>query len=173
LGNCLLVQRGGSPRPIDDYITNDSNGINWIKIGDVAPGSRYITKTAEKIKPEGEAKSRHVYKGDLILSNSMSFGRPYILQVDGCIHDGWLLIRDERNLFDIEFLQQLLSAPGMHSQYQALAAGGVVNNLNSELVQSATISYPSLPEQYQLGALFARLDNLITLHQRKRPIESH
>lgn len=113
-----------------------------------------------------------MYKGDLILSNSMSFGRPYILQVDGCIHDGWLLIRDEGNLFDIEFLQQLLSAPGMHSQYQALAAGGVVNNLNSELVQSASISYPSLPEQHQLGTLFACLDNLITLHQREFSLPS-
>ena len=167
LGDCLLVQRGGSPRPIDDYITDDPKGINWIKIGDVAPGSRYITNTAEKIKPEGEAKSRRVYVGDLVLSNSMSFGRPYILQVEGCIHDGWLVIRDEEELFDTEFLQQLLSTSEMYEQYRALAAGGVVNNLNSELVQSALIVVPSLPEQRAIGALFARLDSLITLHQRK------
>ena len=167
LGDCLLVQRGGSPRPIDDYITDDPKGINWIKIGDVAPGSRYITNTAEKIKPEGEAKSRRVYVGDLVLSNSMSFGRPYILQVEGCIHDGWLVIRDEEELFDTEFLQQLLSTSEMYEQYRALAAGGVVNNLNSELVQSALIVVPSLPEQRAIGALFARLDSLITLHQRQ------
>ena len=97
----------------------------------------------------------------------MSFGRPYILQVEGCIHDGWLVIRDEEKLFDTEFLQQLLSTSGMYEQYRALAAGGVVNNLNSELVQSALIVVPSLPEQRAIGSLFSRLDSLITLHQRE------
>ena len=110
LGECVLIQRGGSPRPIENYITHDPNGINWIKIGDVKKGSRYITKTDEKIKPEGISKSREVYKGDLILSNSMSFGRPYLLAIDGCIHDGWLLIRNDRKLFDLDFLLQLLSS---------------------------------------------------------------
>src|SRR5690606_18330293 len=34
LGEVIDVYRGGSPRPIQDYITNKSDGINWIKIGD-------------------------------------------------------------------------------------------------------------------------------------------
>ena len=69
----VLIERGGSPRPIDNYITNKSNGINWVKIGDAPKEGRYITKTAEKIRPEGVNKSREVFPGDLILSNSMSF----------------------------------------------------------------------------------------------------
>ena len=167
MGDCVLIQRGGSPRPIEDYLTNDENGVNWIKIGDVAVGSRYITSTKEKIKPEGMKKSRCVEVGDLILSNSMSFGRPYIMQINGCIHDGWLLIRDENKLFDLEYLLQLLSSDYMFNQYKALAAGGVVNNLNSELVQSTIALIPSLPEQKALGSFFSKIDNLITLHQRK------
>ena len=167
LGDCVLIQRGGSPRPIEDYLTNDENGVNWIKIGDVAVGSRYITSTKEKIKPEGMKKSRCVEVGDLILSNSMSFGRPYIMQINGCIHDGWLLIRDENKLFDLEYLLQLLSSDYMFNQYKALAAGGVVNNLNSELVQSTIALIPSLPEQKALGSFFSKIDNLITLHQRE------
>ena len=166
-GDCVLIQRGGSPRPIEDYITNDENGVNWIKIGDVAAGSRYITSTKEKIKPEGVKKSRCVEVGDLILSNSMSFGRPYIMQINGCIHDGWLLIRDEKKMFNLEYLLQLLSSDYMFNQYKALAAGGVVNNLNSELVQSTIAMIPSLPEQVVIGKFFSKLDNLITLHQRK------
>jgi len=165
-GDCVLIQRGGSPRPIEDYITNDENGVNWIKIGDVAAGSRYITSTKEKIKPEGVKKSRCVEVGDLILSNSMSFGRPYIMQINGCIHDGWLLIRDEKKMFNLEYLLQLLSSDYMFNQYKALAAGGVVNNLNSELVQSTIAMIPSLPEQVVIGKFFSKLDNLITLHQR-------
>ncbi len=167
LGECVLIQRGGSPRPIENFITDDKNGINWIKIGDVSIGSRYITKTKEKIIPEGEKHSRKVQKGDLILSNSMSFGRPYIMAIDGCIHDGWLLIRDEKEIFDLEYLLQLLSSDYMLNQYRALASGGVVINLNSELVQSTNIFVPNKKEQTQIGNFFKNLDNLLTLHQKE------
>ena len=167
LGECVLIQRGGSPRPIENYLTKKEDGVNWIKIGDVSSDSRYITKTEEKIKPEGVKHSREVKVGDLILSNSMSFGRPYIMAINGCIHDGWLLIRNEKNLFDLEYLLQLFSSEYMYQQYQSLASGGVVNNLNSELVQSTTALIPSKEEQQKIGKLFKQVDNLITLHQRK------
>ena len=100
LGEVVTIERGGSPRPIQDYITTAENGLNWIKIGDAVEGSKYITSTKEKIKPEGLKKTRFVHKGDFILSNSMSFGRPYILAIDGCIHDGWLVLHDENQVFD-------------------------------------------------------------------------
>lgn len=90
----VQIERGGSPRPIDDFITDAPNGLNWVKIGDAPTQGNYITKTAEKIRPEGLSKTREVHPGDLILSNSMSFGKPYIMGIDGCIHDGWLLIRN-------------------------------------------------------------------------------
>lgn len=167
-GECVLIQRGGSPRPIESYLTTDNiNGINWIKIGDVKAGERYITKTAEKIIPEGVKNSREVFPGDLILSNSMSFGRPYIMGVYGCIHDGWLVIKDTNNLFDKEYLLQLLSSEYMYNQYRQLASGGVVNNLNSELVQNTNILLTNMEEQKKLGLIFKSIDNLITLHQRK------
>ena len=167
-GECVLIQRGGSPRPIESYLTTDNiNGINWIKIGDVKAGERYITKTAEKIISEGVKNSREVFPGDLILSNSMSFGRPYIMGVYGCIHDGWLVIKDTNNLFDKEYLLQLLSSEYMYNQYRQLASGGVVNNLNSELVQNTNILLTNMEEQKKLGLIFKSIDNLITLHQRK------
>lgn len=167
LGECVLIQRGGSPRPIENFITEAENGINWIKIGDVSIESRYITKTKEKIIPEGEKHSRKVQKGDLILSNSMSFGRPYIMEIDGCIHDGWLLIRDEKKMFDLEYLLQLLSSDYMLKQYKALASGGVVINLNSQLVQSTNVFIPNKNEQHKIGQFFSEFDNLITLQQRE------
>ena len=81
-GEKVKIYRGGSPRPIQDYITHLSTGINWIKIGDVGENDKYIRSTQEKIIPEGVSKSREVHVGDFILSNSMSFGRPYILDID-------------------------------------------------------------------------------------------
>ena len=82
LGELVIIERGGSPRPIDKFITKDENGLNWIKIGDAPEQGNYITQTAEKIKPEGLSKTREVHPGDLILSNSMSFGKPYIMAID-------------------------------------------------------------------------------------------
>ena len=163
----VQIERGGSPRPIDDFITDAPNGLNWIKIGDAPTQGNYITKTAEKIRPEGLSKTREVHPGDLILSNSMSFGKPYIMGIDGCIHDGWLLIRNTYGVFDLTFLCHLLGTPQMLSQYRSLAAGSTVNNLNKELVGNTYVTIPSITEQRVLGAYLEQLDNLITLHQRK------
>ena len=161
------IERGGSPRPIDDYITNETNGLNWVKIGDAPEQGNVIVKTAEKIKPSGLSKTRQVQIGDLILSNSMSFGKPYIMGINGCIHDGWLLIRDVQGAFDLLFLCQLLGTDQMLRQYKARAAGSIVNNLNKELVGNTLITVPTKHEQHKLGELFQKVDNLITLHQRK------
>ena len=163
----VQIERGGSPRPIDDFITDSPDGLNWVKIGDAPAQGNYITKTAEKIKPEGLSKTREVHPGDLILSNSMSFGKPYIMGIDGCIHDGWLLIRNTYKVFDLTFLCHLLGTPQMIIQYKSLAAGSTVNNLNKELVGNTVVTIPTIKEQRVLGQYLETLDNLITLHQRE------
>lgn len=163
----VLIERGGSPRPINDYITDAPSGLNWVKIGDAPEQGRYITKTAEKIKPEGLSKTRQVQPGDLILSNSMSFGKPYIMGINGCIHDGWLLIRDTQSRFDLKFLCHMLGTDQMLNQYRMFAAGSTVNNLNKELVGSTTVSLPSIEEQRVVGEYLESIDHLITLHQRE------
>lgn len=166
-GETVQIERGGSPRPIDDFITTAPDGLNWVKIGDAPEQGNYITKTAEKIKPSGLSKTREVHPNDLILSNSMSFGKPYIMAINGCIHDGWLLIRDNQERFDLKFLCHLLGTAQMLSQYKSMAAGSTVNNLNKELVGNTTITFPTKQEQQKIGKSFELLDNLITLHQRK------
>lgn len=137
-GELVVIERGGSPRPIDDYITDSPDGLNWVKIGDAPEQGNYITSTKEKIKPEGLSKTREVHPGDLILSNSMSFGKPYIMAIDGCIHDGWLSIKNTNNVFDLKFLCVLLGTDQMLTQYKSMAAGSTVNNLNKELVGNTT-----------------------------------
>lgn len=165
LGEVCTIERGGSPRPINDYITDSEDGINWIKIGDAQEGSKYITSTKEKIKSEGVKKSRFVHKGDFILSNSMSFGRPYILKVDGCIHDGWLVIHDNNDIFIKDYLYYLLASPTMYAKFSQLAVGGVVNNLNSSLVRKVEITIP--PKSTQL-AIVSELDKTNELIRLKK-----
>ena len=166
-GELVVIERGGSPRPIDDYITDSPDGLNWVKIGDAPEQGNYITSTKEKIKPEGLSKTREVHPGDLILSNSMSFGKPYIMAIDGCIHDGWLSIKNTNNVFDLKFLCVLLGTDQMLTQYKSMAAGSTVNNLNKELIGNTTVTYPNTEEQRTIGQFFEKIESLITLHQRK------
>ena len=154
------MERGGSPRPIDAYITDDSSGINWIKIGDTDE-SMFITKTAQKIRPEGMKKSRFVEPGDFLLSNSMSFGRPYILKIEGCIHDGWLVLRDTGNHFDKRFLYYYLSAKPTYQKFKSMAVGGVVNNLNSEMVRKVMVPIPDKGEQIAIANLLDKVAQII------------
>lgn len=163
LGNLCLIERGGSPRPITDFITTEINGINWIKISDASSSNRYIFKTKEKIKKEGLKKSRFVNIDDLILSNSMSFGRPYILKTSGCIHDGWLVLKKKiKNSYSSDFMYYLLSSSYMYNQFDVLASGSTVRNLNKDLVSSSTIKLPPFAEQERI---VAKLDVLFAQHE--------
>lgn len=147
------IQRGGSPRPIEEYITENEDGINWIKIGDVAENAKYIIQTKEKIKQSGVNKTRIVQDGDFILSNSMSFGRPYIVKISGAIHDGWLLLRMKDNKqINQDFLYEILRSDSIKKQYEKLATGGVVRNLNSNLVSGVLIPLPPLSIQEEIVA---------------------
>lgn len=161
LGDVCVVERGTSPRPIEQYITDDTNGINWIKIGDASPDSMFITETKEKIKPEGVKKTRKVFPGDFLLSNSMRFGRPYILKIEGCIHDGWLVIRNENGAFDKRFLYYYLRLDSTYAEFQRLAEGGVINNLNCTAVRNLKIPLPPLQMQRQIADALDRVGTLI------------
>lgn len=166
IGDVCTVERGGSPRPIDTFITDSDDGINWIKIGD-ADDSMYITKTEQKIKPEGMKKSRFVEPGDFLLSNSMSFGRPYILKIDGCIHDGWLVLRDNNGAFDKRFLYFYLSSPTTYRRFKSMAVGGVVNNLNSEMVRKVEVPIPPMNEQIEIVNILEKAQEIISARKRQ------
>ena len=146
------IARGGSPRPIKEFITNDPKGLNWIKIGDTDMGGKYIYSTKEKIKPEGLKRSRWVEEDDFLLSNSMSFGRPYILKTNGCIHDGWLVLRDYQKYLNIDFFYYVLSSENVQRQFRTKAQGSTVSNLNTDRVASVIIYIPPLKEQQSIVA---------------------
>ena len=163
LGTVLEIARGGSPRPIQQYLTTESNGVNWIKIGDADNGGKYIYKTKEKICPEGVTKSRMVHSGDFLLTNSMSFGRPYILKTDGCIHDGWLVLSNRFECYSVDFLYYILSSPFAYYQFCDSVSGAVVKNLNSDKVANALFPLPPLSEQCRI---IQRIEKLLPLVKR-------
>jgi type I restriction enzyme, S subunit len=154
MGEVLSIERGGSPRPIEKYMTNSPDGINWIKISDATASDKYIYETKEKITKDGLHKTRVVNEGDFILSNSMSFGRPYIMKTTGCIHDGWLVLKQNgKKIFETEFLYYLLSSPFVFQQFNSKAAGSTVRNLNISLVSSVDVPIPPLSEQQRIVSI--------------------
>lgn len=157
----MKLYRGSSPRPIINYVTTDKSGLNWIKIGDMPSTGNRVFFCKERINKEGSKKSRAVYKGDIILSNSMSFGKPYILEIDGFIHDGWFVIRDYQNYIDKTYLCQLLSSDVVQNQYKSTAAGGVVKNISSDLVNSVKFHLPSIMEQRKIARFLELIDQKI------------
>ncbi len=174
LGSVCQIERGGSPRPIKSFLTDSPDGLNWIKIGDTQIGGKYITHAAEKIRPEGLSKTRKVFPGDFLLTNSMSFGRPYITQIEGCIHDGWLRISPPVSL-NKDYLYNLLSSPFIVSSFKDSAAGAVVMNLNADKVRETIIAIPPTNEQHRI---VAKVDELMTLcdqleQQTEASIEAH
>ena len=161
LGDYAQIFRGGSPRPIQAFLTTSDQGINWIKIGDVGVGDKFIESTEEKIIPEGVSRSRMVYRGDLILSNSMSYGRPYIMNIEGCIHDGWLVIQKYDKVFYRDYLYYALSSALTMQQYVAMAAGSSVQNLNKEKVSKVVLPCPKISEQKKIAEALSSMDALI------------
>ena len=160
LGEVFEIARGGSPRPIDDYITEREDGINWISISDASDSSKFIERTKRRIRPEGVSRSRMVQPGDFLLTNSMSFGRPYIMRTSGCIHDGWLSLGKKRDGIDQNFFFHLLGSDAVYSEFARLAAGVTVKNLNIELVKGVAVPVPPLPEQRRIAEVLDRAETL-------------
>ncbi len=159
LGKIATIVRGGSPRPIESFVTDANDGLNWLRIGDIEPGAKYITHTSQKIKKIGLNKTVLVRRGDFILSNSMSFGRPYIMNTDACVHDGWLAFKDiDSNLVNTEFLYYLLSSQTLQDGFAAIAVGSGVKNLKKESVSNISVALPLVGEQRKIAEILSSVD---------------
>jgi type I restriction enzyme S subunit len=160
----IKLYRGSSPRPIVKYVTKSENGVNWIKIGDTKGVDNFkIENVSEKITLDGAKHSRKVEIGEIILANSMSFGKSYILNISGCIYDGWFVLREYEEVFNKMFLIQLLNSDYLQEQYNTLSTGGVVQNISSEIVYSTFLLKPSIDEQTKIANFFSSIDEKIEL----------
>lgn len=134
LGDLVTVKRGGSPRPIQDYLSD--TGLRWLKISDATKeNSPYIFEIKEYIKIEGLSKTTLLKAGTLVLSNSATPGIPKILQVDTCIHDGWLHF--PKSHFSNEFLYLLFKK--IRPELLQQGNGSIFTNLKTDLLKEYPI----------------------------------
>lgn len=160
-GDVATIVRGASPRPIQNFVTENGEGLPWIKIGDVPARGKYITETSQRVTAAGAAKSRRVGPGDFVLSNSMSFGRPYISKIEGYIHDGWLAISTFQESFVSDYLYYLLRSAPIQQEFARRAGSGTVKNLNAEIVRSIEVPVPPKQTQERVVRLLDKFDALL------------
>ncbi len=170
-GDVASILRGASPRPIQKFITDLEDGVPWIKIGDTKPGEKYVTSTSQKITSEGARHSRLVSPGDFILSNSMSFGRPYISKIRGCIHDGWLAISDFEGDLDSDYLYHVLQSHAMQMEFSQRASNGTVSNLNADIVKSVQVPLPPIDEQVVIAKVLNNFEEILNSTVQGLPAE--
>ena len=154
------IRRGASPRPIKnpDYFSNDGPG--WIRIGDVTPIYKYINKTTQYLSKLGASKSVRVTKGNLIMSICATIGKPVIVDMDACIHDGFVLFEDITDDIDYEFLYYVLLKT--EEFFKSQKQEGTQGNLNTTIVGNTVIALPdTIEEQKQIVNIFNDVDNSI------------
>jgi type I restriction enzyme S subunit len=157
LGEISNIRRGASPRPIDDpkYFGGD---VGWVRIADVTASKKFLRQTTQYVSKLGEQNSVRVDRGDLILSICGTIGRPMIVDIPACIHDGFVQVYDLKNT-DKEYLYYHLqfSEEALKSQGQS----GTQTNVNTTLVGNLDIYHPSVSEQQQIAAILSRIDQAI------------
>ena len=158
------IRRGASPRPIKnpDYFSDEGPG--WIRIGDVTPVYKYINKTTQCLSDLGVSKSVKVTKGNLIMSICATIGKPVIVDMDACIHDGFVLFQNIKANIDAEFLYYVLlrNEEFFKSQKQE----GTQGNLNTTIVGNTAIALPNtIEEQNKITSIFNIIDTLIKKSQ--------
>lgn len=156
LGEFVTIKRGGSPRPIQDYLSD--SGLRWLKISDATSlNSPFIFDIKEHIKEEGLNKTTLLKTGALVLSNSATPGIPKILQVDSCIHDGWLHF--QKSYFSNEFLYLLFLY--IRPQLLMQGNGSIFTNLKTDILKEFVLPIPdekSLADfQLQVCSIFEKL----------------
>lgn len=162
LGDVCSIQRGASPRPIQKFISKE--GMPWVKIADATGiSSRYISSTSEYIIKEGVSKSRIVYPGDLIVSNSATPGLPKFMAIEACVHDGWLIIRDFDGIDKVFLYYVFLN---IRRRLSNQANGSVFMNLKTDIVKDFVIKLPTLDAQRRIASILSSLDRKIELNNK-------
>ena len=155
LGELCTIVRGGSPRPIEQFL---GGNVPWIKIGDATEGeSIYLNSTKEHIIQEGVKKSRLVKAGSMIFANcGVSLGFARIITFDGCIHDGWLAMEDIDESLDKVFLLQSLNQ--MTDHFRETAPSGTQPNLNTAIMKAYKQIIPPIDLQKEYIAFIKQVD---------------
>ena len=166
LGNICEIGRGSSPRPINDIRYFEGGTIPWIKIADATKSEKYLYETKEHVNEYGASFSRIMPKGSLIFSASgVSLGKPIILGVEGCIHDGWIYLNNFDKTILSEYLYYFLLT--QQKYFLNFSYGAAIQNINTDIMKGMPISLPSTKNQQKIVKILSNYDDLIENNNKR------
>ena len=164
LGELADICRGSSPRPICDNRYFDGGTIPWIKIADATKSGKFLYETKEHVNDYGASFSRKLPPGTILVAASGTLGYTQILGVEGCAHDGWLILQGLRNL-DRDFAYYALKTVERH--FYNSGSGAAIQNINTDILRQTQIPYPPIQIQRRIAEILSAYDDLIE-NNRKR-----
>lgn len=156
------VNRGASPRPINDLKYFDDNGeYAWVRISDVTRSNGFLFETEQRLSSLGASFSVKLEPESLFLSIAATVGKPCITKIKTCIHDGFVYfpkLNKHRDLLFNIFESKLC--------FVGLGKLGTQLNLNSETVEDIYVAIPPESEEKAILGYIqtetTRIDNLIS-----------
>ena len=157
VGDVASVTRGASPRPIQVFMCEV--GMPWVKIADASASfSKYLFGTAECIIEDGVIKSRLVKPKTMVVSNSASPGLPMLMEIEACVHDGWLIIDHYKGVSQ-EFMYYFFINERQKIVLQS--NGSVFNNLKTDIVKEQQIVIPDERTMASVTEKFKSINSVI------------
>lgn len=161
----MEITRGASPRPRSDD-TLFGGDIPWIKIGDAERNeTKRIESVDSYVTEKGKEKSKFVEENTLLVANSgATCGFSVFAGVDGCVHDGWLILREYEG-FHPDFLYHYIN--WNYNYLQSLSLGSAQTNLSTSLFGRLDIPIPSIEEQKKIVDTLDSVGSAILQNKRE------
>ena len=164
LGEMAEIIGGGTPSTsIDEYWDGD---LDWYAPAEIGE-KKYMCSSSRKITQYGydNCSAKMLPAGRTILFTSRAgIGNTAILRRSACTNQGFQSLVVNKSS-DVEFLYALSST--IKREAEIKASGSTFLEISGKQLAAIELMAPSIKEQHQIGALFAKLDSLITLHQRE------
>jgi type I restriction enzyme S subunit len=164
LGELTDICRGSSPRPICDTKYFEGGTVPWVKIADATKSGKFLYETKEHVNDYGASFSRRLPPGTILVAASGTLGYTQILGVEGCAHDGWLILQNLRDL-DRDFAYYALKTLEQH--FFNSGSGAAIQNINTDILRQAEIPHPPLPVQRRIAGILSAYDELMENSQRR------
>ena len=163
LGDMGNVITGNTPSTKDksNWTTDKNKGHIWITPTDI---NRKVLFDSERyLSDKGWLKARKIPKNSVLITSIASIGKNAINGIDAAFNQqiNALILQNNNYYFVLSLMDK------EKKRFEALAGQTATPIINKSTFSSFQLQIPSENEQNKIGNFFKKIDNLITLHQRK------
>ena len=164
LGDLADIVGGGTPSTaVSEYWNGDIEWYSPIEIGEKV----YLNSSQNKITKLGlyNSSARVLPVGTVLFTSRAGIGKTAILAKEGSTNQGFQSILPKHDKLDTYFI--FSRADELKKYSETVGAGSTFIEVSGKQLAKMPIKVPNIKEQRVIGTFFEKVDNLITLHQRK------